>query len=242
MCRPSRGPRSRDRPPRACFSRKPSASGSSRTASGARSPGSSASNAATEAKHTTAVPGTASTRQASTSRAGPDEIDGEDLPPVRHGRRQAGGVRHGAQRAELRHPGRQAGDPPGILHVEDEGLQLGSVAGGRQHVRLGGQQHLVPVDQHEDVDHVGHALGTRRAHAAGRSRHDADCHAQAPVLESIEPDVTAASAWRPVAAGRQAGSRRLQARSEAPSPGLVAAALVSPSAPLRLMARSSVPR
>ena len=112
---------------------------------------------------------------------GADEIDGKDLPPVRHGGRHAGGVRDGTERTELRDPGTEAGHPPFVPHVEDEGLDLGSVARSRQHVRLCGQQHLVPVDQQEDVDHVGHACGTRRAHTAGCSRHDPYCHAQLPI-------------------------------------------------------------
>ena len=148
----------------------------------------------------------------------------------------------GPQRAELRHPGRQAGDPAGILHVEDEGLQLGAMTGGRQHVRLGGQQHLVPVDQHEDVDHVGHALGTRRAHAAARSRHDADCHVQLPSPLVIDPDVTSASArddrLRRTCETDHAGLGSIRSAVA----GVVATVSVSASAPLRLMARSSVPR
>ena len=68
---------------------------------------------------------------------GADEIDCHDPPPVRHGRRDAGGVGDGAQRAELRGPGDQAGDAGGILDVEDEGLDLGPRLRRRQAVRLG---------------------------------------------------------------------------------------------------------
>ena len=209
---------------------------------GARSPGSRAINAATEAKQTTAVAGTANMRQASTSRAVPTRLT------VRISRQSAmvgdtpaawATARNGPRSATL---AREAGDPACILHVEDEGLQLGSTSGSSQDVGLCGQQHLVPVDQQEDVDHIGQARRTRRAHAAGRSRHDPDCHAQFPVLLIIDPDVTSASPpddWlRRIASQHHAGFGSVRSALA----GVVATSSSSPWAPLLLMARSSVPR
>ena len=41
---------------------------------------------------------------------GADEVDGQDLPPVRHGGRHAGSMGDGPQRAELCGPGHEAAD------------------------------------------------------------------------------------------------------------------------------------
>ena len=131
-------------------------------------PRSRASNAATDAKQTTVVSRTANTRHASTSRAVPIRLTARisrqsamvgDSPAACATARNA---------AELRHPGRVPSHPPGSFYVQDEGPPPGAMTGGRQHVRLGGQHRLVVIDEQEGIDHVGHALGARCAHAVAR--------------------------------------------------------------------------
>jgi len=78
-----------------------------------------------------------------------------------------------------RPPGRETGNPPDPSR-RGRRLHLRAMTAPPA-CRLGGQQHFVPIDQHEDIDHAGIRRRTPR-HAAGCSRHDADCHVLLPVF------------------------------------------------------------
>jgi hypothetical protein len=79
---------------------------------------------------------------------GPDEVDGEDPPPVGHGWGNAGRVGHGAERAELADAGGEAALAVAVGDVEDERFNVaGARRGRRQSASRRRYRLLVEVDE-----------------------------------------------------------------------------------------------
>jgi len=106
-------------------------------------------------------------------RGGLDHLDGEDASPLRHGRRDAGGVSDGAKRTELRDPRGQPIQSISVGDVEDERLDGGAARTGQYLGRLA-HRCFVPIDQHETIDHVGEPGRAGQPHPSARARCDSN--------------------------------------------------------------------